>query len=57
MGLDDITIEIDGGVNNTNIAKLSKLGVDMFVVGNYIYKQENLVKAVEELKKSGSKKN
>ena len=57
MGLDDITIEIDGGVNNTNIAKLSKLGVDMFVVGNHIYKQENLVKAVEELKNSGSKKN
>ena len=57
MGLDDITIEIDGGVNDTNIAKLSKLGVDMFVVGNHIYKQENLVKAVEELKKSGSKKN
>lgn len=51
-GLDDITIEIDGGVNSDNISKLSKLGVDIFVVGNYIYKSQDVKKTIEDLKAS-----
>lgn len=49
-GLDDITIEIDGGINKDNIKKLSSLGVDLFVVGNYIYSSENVSKTINDLK-------
>ena len=51
-GLDDITVEIDGGINNENIKKLSKLGVDIFVLGNYIYKSEDVKKTIDDLKSS-----
>ena len=51
-GLDDITVEIDGGINNENIKKLSKLGVDIFVLGNYIHKSEDVKKTIDDLKSS-----
>lgn len=49
-GLEDVTIEIDGGVNKDNILKLSKLGVDIFVLGNYIYSSEDVKKTIDDLK-------
>ncbi|WP_249029006.1 ribulose-phosphate 3-epimerase [Tannockella kyphosi] len=37
IGERPIKIEVDGGVNNKNIAKLSQAGADMIVVGGYIF--------------------
>jgi len=43
-------IQIDGGVNNTNAKKLFKLGADILVSGNYIFKSANPNKVIEYLK-------
>lgn len=40
MGLETL-IEVDGGVNPDNIAKLSSSGVDVFVVGNTIFSADD----------------
>lgn len=39
--LGDKIIEVDGGINDTNIRKLIKSGVDRVVVGNYLTKASN----------------
>jgi len=44
-------IEVDGGVSDTNIAKLKEAGADVVVAGSYVYKHPNGVKvAIESLK-------
>lgn len=43
-------IEVDGGVNDSNIATLKNVGVDIVVSGNYIFKQANRVQAIQSLK-------
>lgn len=43
-------IEIDGGVNLDNIKILKKAGADVFVAGNFIFKSENPIKTILELK-------
>lgn len=45
----DIKIEIDGGVNDTNIALIKDAGVDISVVGSYITKSDNFEKCIEKL--------
>lgn len=45
----DIIIEVDGGVNNTNIAKL-KESIDIAVVGSYITNKTDYNKAINDLK-------
>ena len=42
-------IQIDGGVNNTNAKKLFRLGADILVSGNYIFKSANPNKVIEYL--------
>ena len=42
-------IQVDGGVDTENIAKLAKVGVDMFVVGSYIFSAENPTLTIKEL--------
>lgn len=45
-----IKIEIDGGVNKENIAKLSTIGADIFVAGSAIFnKKLSIPKAVQSL--------
>ena len=46
----DITIEVDGGINNTTIKK-QKNNTDIAVVGTYITNNENYQKAINNLKK------
>jgi ribulose-phosphate 3-epimerase len=43
-------IEIDGGVNDQNIAMLRDAGVDICVAGSYVFKQEDLKQAIDSLK-------
>lgn len=43
-------IEIDGGVDNTNAAKLLKCGADVLVAGNYVFSSKDPVKTIADLK-------
>ena len=44
-------IEIDGGIDTSNVKKLAEIGVDVFVAGSSVFKSENPSKTIEELKK------
>ena len=44
-------IEIDGGVNDTNAAKLIHAGADVLVAGNYVFGASNPEEAIEGMKK------
>ncbi len=50
LGVNDILIEIDGGVNETNIDQVAALGYDMVVMGSYLYKHKDLNAAVQTIK-------
>ena len=43
-------IEIDGGVNGSNSKKLIEYGADVLVAGSYVFKSENPIKTILELK-------
>ncbi|TYA84168.1 ribulose-phosphate 3-epimerase [Seonamhaeicola marinus] len=43
-------IEIDGGVSNKNIKALVDAGADTFVAGSYIFKSENQIETIKDLK-------
>ena len=43
-------IEVDGGVNNENIDKVKKSGVNLICAGTYIYRSKNIGEAIKELK-------
>jgi len=44
-------IEVDGGVSDLNIERLSEAGVDAFVAGNYIFKSPQPKQTIAALKK------
>jgi ribulose-phosphate 3-epimerase len=44
-------IEIDGGVNDENIKKIAKSGVNLICAGTYIFRSKNIKKAIKNLKK------
>ena len=44
-------IQIDGGVNKENAKELLKAGADILVAGSYVFKSQNPIKTIEELKK------
>ncbi|NLP57358.1 ribulose-phosphate 3-epimerase [Lutibacter sp. B1] len=44
-------IEVDGGVTDKNIEKLSKVGVDAFVAGSFVFKSKNPTETISTLKK------
>lgn len=43
-------IEVDGGVDLSNIRKLVDTGVDVLVVGSYIFRSENPTETISKLK-------
>ena len=43
-------IEVDGGVDNTNAKKLIECGANVLVAGNYIFKSQNPLAAIDSLK-------
>lgn len=43
-------IEVDGGVTDANIQQLSKMGVDAFVAGNFVFSNDNPTKTIADLK-------
>ena len=46
----DTLIQVDGGVVQGNIAKLSTAGVDVMVAGSVVFKAENPMQTISELK-------
>jgi len=45
-------IQVDGGVDLNNINKLNAAGVDVFVVGSYIFKSKDPLDTISKLKNS-----
>lgn len=43
-------IEIDGGVNNINAKKLIDTGADVLVAGSFVFKSENPIQTITDLK-------
>ena len=46
----DIILSIDGGINNETGKLAIEAGADMLVAGSYIFKQENLTQAINQLR-------
>jgi ribulose-phosphate 3-epimerase len=44
-------IEIDGGVTSKNAVQLVEAGADVLVAGNFVFKAENPIETIAELKK------
>lgn len=44
-------IEVDGGVNLDNAAKLYNIGADVLVAGNAIFKSDNITETIEAFKR------
>ena len=45
-------IEIDGGVNSSNIIDIAEAGVDVLVAGNAVFSAEDITQKVVELQSS-----
>jgi ribulose-phosphate 3-epimerase len=43
-------IEIDGGVNAGNFLKLVAAGADVLVAGSFVFKSDNPIRTIKELK-------
>jgi ribulose-phosphate 3-epimerase len=50
QGLDTL-IEIDGGVTDKNIEKLTEAGANVFVAGSHVFKSDDQTKTIKNLKK------
>jgi ribulose-phosphate 3-epimerase len=48
-GLVDCLVQVDGGVNEENIARVRKAGADLLIVGNGIFSHEDLPRAYRGL--------
>src|SRR5690606_11720773 len=48
-------IEIDGGVTNKNAAKLIEAGADVLVAGSYVFKANDPVETIKDLRKIANK--
>lgn len=47
---ENILIEVDGGINDSNISKLKELGVDIAVSGSYIINNQNFQEKIDTLR-------
>ena len=45
-----LVVEVDGGVNEKNIKFLKERGVDMVVLGNYLFTSKHLAKSIDKIK-------
>lgn len=53
----DIRLEVDGGVNVTNIRTIAEAGADMFVAGSAIFNQPNYKAVIDAMRDELSKVN
>ncbi|EEJ72314.1 ribulose-phosphate 3-epimerase [Lactobacillus ultunensis] len=50
--VDDMPIEVDGGINDRTIKMARDAGADVFVVGSYLYEDGSIAKQVHKLEKA-----
>ncbi len=50
LGLHDLIIEVDGGINDETGKICKDAGADMLVAGNYIFMSDDIKKAIQSLK-------
>lgn len=50
LGIPDLIIEVDGGVNDKNIADIISAGSNRVVVGNYLYSAKDRSSAIDKLR-------
>lgn len=48
--VENILLEVDGGINNSNISKLKELGIDIAVSGSYIINHQEFQKQIDTLR-------
>lgn len=48
---ENLIIQVDGGINNVTAKICTSLGANSLVAGSYIYNNENITKAIENLRK------
>jgi len=53
QGLKDLKIEVDGGINTENAARLVRAGADILVVGNAVFSSEDPAAVISAVKNSG----
>ena len=46
----NVRIQVDGGIDKNTIKTAADAGADIFVAGSALFKQEDYIKAVEELR-------
>lgn len=46
----DVKIEVDGGIDNTNIKEVIKAGANIIVAGNSIFKEKDIKQTINNLK-------
>ena len=46
----DVKIQVDGGINQNTAKAASEAGADILVAGNYLFRSENMKKAVESIR-------
>ena len=46
----DILLQIDGGVNESNVEEIKRAGADVIVAGNAVFKAENRAEMIKKLK-------
>ena len=47
----EILVEVDGGINLSNISEISSAGADIFVAGSAIFNTENYAETIAKLKR------
>lgn len=46
----DVTIQVDGGINDKTAAEAAGAGADILVAGNYLFKAESMKEAVDRIR-------
>jgi ribulose-phosphate 3-epimerase len=54
-GLNDVVIEIDGGVGPANVGELVRAGAEAFVAGNAIFKQPDYAAVIAAMRRNGAR--
>jgi ribulose-phosphate 3-epimerase len=46
----DVWLQVDGGIDESNIERVASLGADTFVAGSAVFKAEDRAKQIENLR-------
>ncbi len=51
---DWLDISVDGGINGETVVSAAAAGINMFVAGSYLFKQEDMAAAVEDMRQKAT---